>query len=190
MTVLPIHLTGSGVLHAPTSRVETITEQVRALVDDMVDTMHAAPGVGLAAPQVGHSLAVFVWHYESDDGLSSGVVINPRLRLGGPWDHRFTGRPDEEGCLSIPGLRYPLARAHRAHLTGLDLDGGIVDVQAEGWLARIFQHEYDHLQGILYRDRLRRHWRRLADADIAASSFANTDNTWLPGPITEEDFVD
>lgn len=190
MAILPISLSGAPVLHTPSHRVEDITDEIRDLARDMVDTMHAAPGVGLAAPQVGHGLQMFVWHYEWADDSSSGVVINPALRRRGPWRHRFRGEPDEEGCLSLPGLRFPLARAERATLSGVDLDGLPVRIEAHGWLARIFQHEYDHLQGVLYRDRLTRRHQRAADAQIAQADFA-LGGLWLPGDeLTESDFGD
>lgn len=188
MAILPISLSGSPVLHAPSRRIERVTDEIRALAQDMVETMHAAPGVGLAAPQVGHGLQMFVWHYEWADTVSSGVVINPSLRCRGPWRHRFRGEPDEEGCLSLPGLRFPLARAERATLTGVNLDGLPVRIDAHGWLARIFQHEYDHLQGVLYRDRLSRRRKREADAEIEQADFVPGES-WLPGAdLTESDF--
>lgn len=188
MAILPIYLSGAPVLHTPARRIEQVTDEIRALADDMVDTMHAAPGVGLAAPQVGHGLQLFVWHYEWADDVSSGVVINPTLRRRGPWRHRFRGEPDEEGCLSLPGMRFPLARAERAVLTGVDLEGAPLRIEAHGWLARIFQHEYDHLQGVLYRDRLPRRFKREADAEIEQADFAPGES-WLPGDeLTESDF--
>ncbi|AVG23806.1 peptide deformylase [Pontimonas salivibrio] len=190
MAVLPILTTGTPVLHQRAARVDRVTNDIRALVADMTDTMHEAPGVGLAAPQVGVGLQIFVWRYESDEALHQGHVLNPRLILRGPWKGRFRGEPEEEGCLSIPGFRYPLARAHRARLVGTDLEGHPLDIAARGWLARIFQHEYDHLQGILYRDRLARKWRKEAEIDIAHSDFINTRDSWTPGEDGQEsDFV-
>jgi peptide deformylase len=173
---LPIFITPSQPLREKASLVEGVTDDIRALVRDMTETMHAAPGVGLAAPQVGVRRQVFVWHWESDEGLHQGHVLNPSITLRGPWRGRFRGEPAEEGCLSIPGLRYPLARAERARLRGS---------------ARIFQHEYDHLQGVLYRDRLSRPWRREADSDIAESRVIGHATSWTPGlEGTEEDFFD
>ncbi len=190
MAILPIAITGNPVLHRPASPVEEVTDELRALVADMVETMHEAPGVGLAAPQVGVSRQLFVWHFDEDGHISQGVVINPTLRLRGPWPNRFRGEPDEEGCLSIPGLRYPLARARRAFLTGRDLDGEPINIHATGWLARIFQHEMDHLKGIVYRDRLSRRWRAEADEEIAQSTWLRTSSSWTPGQDgLESDFV-
>lgn len=191
MAILPIFITPSQPLREKASLVERVTDDIRALVRDMTETMHAAPGVGLAAPQVGVRRQVFVWHWESDEGLHQGHVLNPSITLRGPWRGRFRGEPAEEGCLSIPGLRYPLARAERARLRGSDLEGNAVDIAAMGWLARIFQHEYDHLQGVLYRDRLSRPWRREADSDIAESRVIGHATSWTPGlEGTEEDFFD
>jgi peptide deformylase len=180
VAILPIAITGSDTLHRKASAVDAITDDIRRLVLDMTDTMHAAPGVGLAAPQVGVGLHIFVWNFESHGLTHHGHVLNSRLALRGPWKGRFRGEPAEEGCLSIPGLRYPLARAHRARLRGHDLEGNVVDISATGWLARIFQHEYDHLQGVLYRDRLARKWRHEADSDISASEFISQRQSWNP----------
>ncbi len=134
---------------------KNIDESVKRLVADMFETMEAAPGVGLAAPQVGVPLRLFVYNWTDDDGvLWRGTAINPELWISptavGPAD----AETESEGCLSIPGERYPLHRAARAILRATALDGSEFEIEAEGWLARIFQHEYDHLDGILYADRL------------------------------------
>lgn len=191
MSVLPIRITGSPVLHQVASRIDGVTDEIRQLVADMSETMHEAPGVGLAAPQVGVGLQLFVWHYDDGEILSEGHVLNPSLRLAGRRHHRWFGTPDEEGCLSIPGQRAPLARADRATLEGVDLDGNPVFVEAQGWLARIFQHEFDHLQGLLYRDRVTRRERRLIDAAVAECGWGVPGESWIPGPGHREvDFVD
>lgn len=190
MSLLPIFTTDSEIVHHRAQPIDIVTDEIRQLAGQMVQTMEAAPGVGLAAPQVGVALRLFVWRYEGDDGHSEGVVVNPRLTLGGRRRNRFVGEPDEEGCLSLPGLRYPLARAERAVLEGHDLDGLPVRVSAEGWLARIFQHEYDHLNGVLYRDRLRRRFRRAADAEWR-SLHPEFLRQWTPGLDGEEsDFLE
>ena len=111
----------------------------------MIETMHAAPGVGLAANQVGLRLACFV--YDDRDG-HEGFVANPELS-----EHDGEETIDE-GCLSIPGPYHPTERALRVRLRGMDLDGRPIDIAAEGLLARIFQHETDHLNGTLFIDRL------------------------------------
>ncbi len=191
MAILPIQITGTPILHRRAAAIDAVTEATLRLIDDMVETMHAAPGVGLAAPQVGVGLQLFVWSYEDEHGLHEGHVINPQLRLGGGLRAAFERDPAEEGCLSIPGQRHPLRRASRAHLTGTDCHGNLVDVRAEGWLARIFQHEYDHLQGILYRDRLRRRPRRELDEAVAITGWGQGIAQWIPGLDGEEaDFAE
>lgn len=151
MTVLPIRTLGDPVLRERAVPVETFDDALRRLADDMVETMHAAPGVGLAANQVGVRLACFV--YDDRDG-HAGFVVNPEL----------SGLEDEEtideGCLSVPGPYHPTSRAMKVRLRGFDLEGKPLDVRAEGLLARIFQHETDHLNGKLYLDRLDDEGRR------------------------------
>jgi len=148
----------------------------------MFETMEEAPGVGLAAPQVGVGLRVFVYNWVDDsERLWRGVAINPTLLITPP----AIGEPDEddesEGCLSIPGPRYPLRRSERAVLTALDLDGSIYEIDADGWLARIFQHEYDHLNGILYADRLEYAFAKDAAKLIKKSKWGVPGNAWTPG---------
>ena len=151
MTVMPIRTLGDPVLREPTSHVETFDDALRALVDDMFETMYAAPGVGLAANQVGIGKAFFV--YDDREGRS-GFVANPELS-------EFEGEETfEEGCLSIPGPYHDTVRAERVRLRGRDQNGDPIDVRAEGLLARIFQHETDHLRGMLYIDRLDDEGRR------------------------------
>ncbi len=186
MPVLPIVVSGHPALHRPAQPVLRPTADTSQLVSDMTDTMHEAPGVGLAAPQVGVSLQIFVWHFDDGDQLHEGHVLNPRLVVSGWPRHLLFGEPDEEGCLSVPGLRSPLARYPRARLQGTDLDGQRVDIQAEGWLARIFQHEYDHVRGILYVDRLSNRRRRETRADIQAAGIGTTLTSWTPGVDGEE----
>jgi peptide deformylase len=190
VSVLPIVVTGHHALHKPAEPVEEVTDDIRLLVEDMTDTMHEAPGVGLAAPQVGVSLQIFVWHYDDGDQIHFGHVLNPRLVVSGWPRHLLFGEPDEEGCLSVPGPRSPLARYPRARLQGTTLDGQRVDILAEGWLARIFQHEYDHVRGILYVDRLRHHRRREVLADAVAAGLGTTLTAWTPGVDGKEsDFL-
>ena len=145
MTVMPIRTLGDPVLREPASPVEVFDDALRRLVDDMLETMYAAPGVGLAGNQVGLRTACFV--YDDREG-HAGFVANPRLSE--PEGEETL----EEGCLSIPGPYHPTVRAARVRLVGADLDGEPLDIDAEGLLARIFQHETDHLNGLLYIDRL------------------------------------
>lgn len=148
---MPIRTLGDPVLREPSSLVETFDVALRGLVDDMFETMYAAPGVGLAANQVGIGKAFFV--YDDREG-GTGFVANPGLtELEG--EEAF-----EEGCLSIPGPYHDTLRAERVRLQGRDLNGDPIDIRAEGLLARIFQHETDHLRGMLYIDRLDDEGRR------------------------------
>lgn len=186
MTVLPIVVTGHPALHQPAQLVEAPTTDIVRLVADMTDTMHEAPGVGLAAPQVGVSLQIFVWHFDDGEKLHEGHVLNPRLVASGWPRHLLFGEPDEEGCLSVPGLRAPLARYPRARLQGTTLEGEHVDIRAEGWLARIFQHEYDHVRGVVYVDRLSNRRRREVVADARQAGLGTTLTSWTPGVDGEE----
>ena len=145
MAVMPIRTLGDPILREPAKPVERFDASLRRLVDDMLETMYAAPGVGLAANQVGLSVACFV--YDDQDG-HAGFVANPELSDPQGEETR------DEGCLSIPGPFSPTTRALAVRLRGQDLDGSPLDIRAEGLLARIFQHETDHLNGMLYIDRL------------------------------------
>ena len=163
MAIRPVVITGEPVLHRRAQPVEVIDDGIRELVADMFDTMDAARGVGLAAPQVGVGLRIFTWQLTNDDGIPPrGVVINPYLTSAKP----VVGEPDPheevEGCLSVPGESYPLRRGEAATLTGLALDGSEIRYEATGWFARMLQHEYDHLNGFLYVDRLSGKWSRKA----------------------------
>ena len=188
MRIRDIVITGEPVLHRPSSPVHHVDDHLRELVDDMFATMELAPGVGLAAPQVGVDLALFVYDWVDDDVIQHrGVAINPRLLLEplpvGPLDDE-----DElEGCLSVPGERFPLRRAHRAILTATNLDGNEYTIEAEGWLARIFQHEYDHLLGILYVDRLTEPHSSEALDTITRDGWGKPGFSWLPGRDHLED---
>jgi peptide deformylase len=182
MAVLPILITGSQVLHTRAAEVTEFDEGLRTLVADMFETMEAAPGVGLAAPQVGVPLRLFVFHWiDEDETLWRGVAINPELWIS----PTATGPADEdtesEGCLSIPGERFPLRRAELAILNAVDLDGIPFEIKAEGWLARIFQHEYDHLDGILYADRLEHNHAKAAAKAIRRNGWGEPDTAWTPG---------
>lgn len=182
MAVLPIRIMGDPVLHAPATPVAEISDDIRQLVADMYETMDAAPGVGLAAPQVGVGLRIFTYSYTDDDGAPwRGVVINPELWIT-PLE---PGEPDpeeeSEGCLSFPGERFPLRRSEHARVTGIDLDGQPVDIEVDGWRARILQHEFDHLDGVLYLDRLGdRDWRT-AQKISRKQGWGTPGKSWMPG---------
>lgn len=181
MPIRPIRITGDPVLHSPAQDIAEITEDIRQLVQDMFETMDLAPGVGLAAPQVGVDLNVFVYDYEFEGERLRGVAINPRLELS----ETSTDEPDEaseiEGCLSVPGERFPLKRADWARLSALDVDGYSYELEVSGWMARIFQHEFDHLQGILYVDRLIEPYRSEAAELISDLGWGKPGNSWMPG---------
>lgn len=147
MGVREIRLLGDPVLRRAARPVDTVDEDVRRLVEDLMDTMYAADGVGLAAPQIGVSRRVFVYDIR-DPEIPAGALINPEIV------EREGSVKEEEGCLSIPGLTELVERAARVVVRGLDGDGNEVRVEAEGLLARCLQHERDHLDGILFLDRL------------------------------------
>lgn len=157
MALMRIRILGDPVLRTPAADVEAFDRTLRRLADDMLATMYDAPGVGLAAPQVGLSIRFFVY----DDGRGEkGAVANPSiLSMDGEV-------PEEEGCLSVPGVYRETPRAERVLLSGQDLDGSPVELAGEGLLARIFQHETDHLNGTLYIDRLDEEVRRGVLAEL------------------------
>jgi peptide deformylase len=149
--ILRIRTLGDPVLREPAKRVTDFGPSLRKLFDDMVETMIAAPGVGLAAPQVGISSRLFVF----DDGETGPTLIaNPEV--SDPVGEQL----EDEGCLSIPGPYYPTPRFARIRCRGQDFDGKPYEMVGEGLLARIFQHETDHLDGMLYIDRLDDEGRR------------------------------
>ena len=142
---MPIRTLGDPVLRERTRAPERFDGALARIADDMFETMYAAPGVGLAANQIGLVGRFFV--YDDGDG-NRGFVADPALS-------EFEGEDThDEGCLSIPGPYAPTTRALSVRLRGRDLDGSPLDIRAEGLLARIFQHETDHLDGKLYIDRL------------------------------------
>jgi peptide deformylase len=150
MALRPIVRWGEPVLHEPSQAVKEIDAGIRALVDDMVETMYAAPGIGLAAPQVGVSLRLFVADISAGRQASDLVTfINPE------FVERDGMQLEEEGCLSVPGFQATVARPSRVVLKGLDREGREQTIEGTGLLARCFQHEMDHLDGTLFVDRLR-----------------------------------
>lgn len=141
---------GDRALHQPAKEVGDITSDVAILARDMVETMYAAPGIGLAAPQVGVAIRLFVIDLSlgrDEKGLIT--LVNPE------FVERDGMQLEEEGCLSVPGFNATVARPERATVRGLDLDGNERVYSGEGLLARAFQHEMDHLDGRVFVDRLR-----------------------------------
>ena len=146
----PILRLGDSILSEPTRAVDAITADTEKLIDDMIETMYAAPGVGLAAPQVGVPLRIFVVDISvgrDADGLM--VMINPE------FVERDGTQLEEEGCLSVPGFNATVVRPMRAVIKALDRHGQPFQHEGTGLLARAFQHEMDHLDGTLFVDRLR-----------------------------------
>jgi peptide deformylase len=148
--IRPILRYGADVLHQPAKPVAGITAEIVHLIDDMIHTMYAAPGVGLAAPQVGEPLRLFVADVSIGRNPADLITfINPE------FVERDGMQLEDEGCLSLPGFNATLARPSRAVLRGLDRHGCEQTIEATGLLARCFQHEMDHLEGTLFVDRLR-----------------------------------
>ena len=182
MTIRPICITGNPVLHTKALEVTVFDDDLRTLVQDMYDTMDEAPGVGLAAPQIGVNLRVFVYDWDAEDGSEQrGVVINPTLEISEIPEGEPDWETESEGCLSVPGERFPLKRAERASLKGVDLDQNPVHIEASGWFARIFQHEFDHLEGILYVDKLIEEYNTEAKEIIQERGWGKDGISWLPG---------
>jgi peptide deformylase len=144
MAVFPIRLFGDPVLRQRAAEVSDVDDTIRKLIRDMRDTMRDAPGVGLAANQIGVLRRVVVWSFEGDEG----ALVNLRIvEQEGSWEA-------DEACLSLPGLSYPVVRAQRVKVEGLDRKGGQVELDAEDMPARILQHEIDHIDGVLFIDHL------------------------------------
>ncbi|MDP9389795.1 MAG: peptide deformylase [Actinomycetota bacterium] len=144
MGIHTIRVHADPVLRQPTAAVTELDGALARLVEDMIETMYAAPGVGLAANQVGVQKRVFVW----DIGDGPGVAVNPVLaEHRGEWTY-------DEGCLSVPGLFWPIVRPKQVHLTAVDLHGRELSIDADEMLARVFLHEVDHLDGKLLLERL------------------------------------
>ncbi len=152
VAIFPIRVFGDPVLRQRAVDVEEIDSKIVRLSEEMIETMRDAPGVGLAAPQVGIERRIFVY----DVGEGARTVINPEIvESSGEWEY-------EEGCLSVPDLHWPIIRPKEVHLVGIDLDGKEISVEADELLARVFQHELDHLNGVLLLERLDKDQRKQA----------------------------
>jgi len=144
---------GDPALRRKAKKIEKVTRDVQKLLDDMVETMRAGYGIGLAAPQVGVAQRALVVELEQDEKVpGSGMtyaLVNPEVvhRSEEVWEN-------QEGCLSIPGWRGEVERPYRVTVKALDRDGNRVRIEAEGWVARALQHEIDHLEGVLFIDKL------------------------------------
>jgi len=195
MAIHPIRVVGDPVLSTPARTVTEFDEGLRTLVADMYETMAAANGVGLAANQIGVDLRIFVYDCPDDQGNRfKGVVVNPKLETS----DRPEGMPDPdddfEGCLSVPGETYPTGRADWAKVTGFDEQGEPVEVEGAGFFARCLQHESDHLDGLLYLDRLVGRNARAAKKMLKHNGWGVPGLSWDPAvepdPFADEDDED
>jgi peptide deformylase len=171
VAIQPIRLFGDPVLRTPAQAVTEFDKELRILVKDLEETMMAAPGAGLAAPQIGVGLRVFTYFV---DGVL-GHLINPNLDLS---EELQCG---EEGCLSFPGIYYDTPRALRVVATGFNMHGEPVTIDGSELLARAVQHETDHLDGILFIDRMDRDQRKLA-----LKAIREADWTGQQAPVVKE----
>ncbi|WP_336249621.1 peptide deformylase [Stomatohabitans albus] len=161
MAILPVRLFGDPVLRQEARPVETFDDRLRALADNMMETMKAHNGLGLAGNQVGVLQRIFTW--EEPDLEAQGAVINPLVE----WTSEEQQEGDE-GCLSFPGLFYPTKRPLEVVMKGLDPHGEELTLEGAGLLARIILHEIDHLNGVLFIDHLALHDRKAAMKRIRA----------------------
>lgn len=162
MTVRRIRIFGDPVLRAHSAPIDDIDDGIRALVRDLLDTVELPGRAGVAAPQIGVGLRAFSYNIDGD----VGYVLNPVLV-------DVSGEPElvGEGCLSVPGLWHEALRFPRATTIGIDLDGNEIRLEGEGLLAQVLQHETDHLDGMLYLDRLAAETRRLAMREVRESAW-------------------
>jgi peptide deformylase len=172
VAVQPIRLLGDPVLRTKAEPVTTFDKELRRLVKDLTDTMIDAPGVGLAAPQIGVQLRVFT--YDVDDVV--GHLINPVL---GPFSEEMMD--GDEGCLSLPGLAFELKRPERVIAAGQNEYGDPVVIEGSGLMSRCIQHETDHLDGVLFIDRLDAETRKAANRAIREAEWANQE-----APVVKE----
>lgn len=161
MAIQPIRLFGDPILRRPAIEVVDFDRELRTLVQDLTDTMLAAPGAGLAAPQIGVGLRVFTWYVEGE----VGHLINPSVHLSAEM------QDGEEGCLSIPDLYLDCRRAASVVATGWDMYGEPLRISGSNMLSRAIQHETDHLDGVLFLDRLDTAQRKIAMKQIRESEW-------------------
>lgn len=164
MAPFAIRKIGDPVLNQRATEITDINGKIAKLADDMLVTMYEEPGSGLAANQVGVAKRLFVY----DVGHGPGVIVNPSIvETDGEWTY-------DEGCLSIPGISFELVRPNHVHLVGWDLDGNEVSIEAKELEGRAFQHELDHLDGVLYLDRLDDDQRKIAKKALREMNLQNT----------------
>lgn len=162
MTVREIRVFGDPVLRTVCAPIETIDDGVRALVDDLIDSVKVPGRAGVAAPQIGVALRAFSYNIDGD----IGYVLNPVLT-----EVRGDAVPTGEGCLSVPGLWHDALRHPWARVEGIDLDGNPVVIEGEGLMAQALQHETDHLDGKVYLSRLAPETRRVAMRQVRESDW-------------------
>lgn len=167
MAIQPIRLFGDPVLRSSASQITDFDKELRRLVEDLTDTMRDAPGAGLAAPQIGVGLRVFTWHVDGE----LGHLVNPSLDLS----EEIQDGP--EGCLSLPDLTFDCRRAMSVVAKGWNMYGDPVTIEGSEMLSRAIQHETDHLDGIIFIDRLDRETRRLAMKAIREAEWFGQDTT-------------
>jgi peptide deformylase len=161
VNIAEIRLYGDPVLNSKAADVTEIDGRIASLAETMIETMYEAPGVGLAANQIGVQRRVFVY----DIGDGPVTIINPQIiESDGEWTY-------EEGCLSVPGLSWEITRPNQIHLVGYDLDGNEISIETEEFEGRVFQHELDHLDGVLLLERLDDDQRREAKKILRERSF-------------------
>jgi peptide deformylase len=164
MPLLPIAIMPDPILRRKAHKVTVFDQNLKTLVADMIETMRDAPGVGLAAPQVSVASRIIVIEYgdeEENQDKKLYVVVNPELTF--PTEETLIG---VEGCLSVPGLVGEVERYQDVVVRGLNRQGKPIKIKASGWLARIFQHEIDHLDGIVYTDRATRIWKPKIEEEV------------------------
>ena len=165
MTLRTIVAIPEPVLRRKAHKITTFDKDLQILVDDMIETMRQAPGVGLAAPQINISSRLIVVEFGDEENEEAPkklfVVINPELIFIS--EEKVTG---VEGCLSVPGIVGEVERYNEVLVKGLNRQGKPTRIKAKGWLARIFQHEIDHIDGIVYTDRAGRIWQPKAEEEI------------------------
>ena len=156
MAVFPIRTFGDPVLNTVAQPVETFDAALERLIEDMLETMYAAPGVGLAGPQIGIARRVFVY----DIGEGPGHMVNPKLvETSGEWEF-------DEGCLSVPERFWPIIRPSYARIEGVAMDGSPLELEGDELMGRMLQHEFDHLDGTLLLERLGKRERKTALRDL------------------------
>lgn len=189
--IYPIVIDGEPVLRQRALEVTEFDDELRTLIADMFETLEASNGVGLAAPQIGKGLRIFVYDGPDEDVQRKGVIVNPTMQIvqRPPLFAQREGskaRPpksltDYEGCLSFPGPNHELKRHYAVLLTGFDEFGNPIELAGEGWFARLLQHEYDHLDGYLYVDRLRGREATSARKEAKEAGWGVPGLTWMPG---------